>query len=362
MALKRIMKLLTYIILSFPIIQLVNCSSPAEPEPQETDFGIFFLQNESLKIDDIQGEALSQFELNPTPWISANDIEFYDWSSHCIYLKEDKSKFFPDLQYYYVYPDSWKDRPFIFVGENTSCYAGFFEPHDAIYTYLAPYISFIEISLFPDDIVTSDWPFLNYPDPRNNQTFKDALIKKDLFHEGIEVTMGTTDDTFNLIFGDSALTIEYTVQITNMDSDDLYVFDPGKVNHEHFYYYNNGPTFQNISSGQVYYNGTNCGETPDAWSSDWYTLLKSGESISRRLVLDNCEMLSTGQYQINLWYNAPRREVTREIRTSDQGRYWLGRTQCDIFYVTIMEDGQGAILNSVTPNKASDLASNKAHF
>ena len=316
----------------------LNCirdKNPIKVDQIVPDFGIFFLKDDNFKIYQILNENLSLFELQSKPWISEKDIDFYDWSSHCIYLKKDKSYFFPGLQYFYRFPQEWTDRPFIFVANNLPCYAGYFSTEYSIDLYPAPYISSLEVGVFPKDVLASEWPFLNFPEPRENEVFKNALIKKGLYHGGIEVFLDTIVTPIKLTFGDTSTTVEYTICITNNDTDDLYIFDPDKVDVKYFFYYNNGPTFWNLDTGERYFGDTDIARNPGMWNSSWYTLLKSGESIERTLTIEGYDLLPIGRYQVNLRYSCPKENLSRDIRINSQGRYWLGKTHCNIVIFTI---------------------------
>ena len=66
---------------------------------------------------------LEGIKLQSKPWISEKDISFYDWSSHCIYLKRDKTYFIPGWingERFNVFPAEWADRPFMVVANGKS--------------------------------------------------------------------------------------------------------------------------------------------------------------------------------------------------------------------------------------------------
>ncbi len=67
-----------------------NLINPAE----DSTFGIYLLKDRTLSIGQIQNKNIDELELESKPWLASTDIDFYDYSSHCIYLKKDKSEFF----------------------------------------------------------------------------------------------------------------------------------------------------------------------------------------------------------------------------------------------------------------------------
>ena len=60
-------------------------------------FEIFFLKDSTLRISHVRSLYFSELILATEPWLSSEDIDFYDFSVHCIYLKTDKSYFFNDF-------------------------------------------------------------------------------------------------------------------------------------------------------------------------------------------------------------------------------------------------------------------------
>jgi hypothetical protein len=329
------------IIVVFRIAFIISgCSdkNPVVPPIENNNsFGIYFLKDTTLTIEDILNTDFEDLELADKPWLIQDDIEFYDWSSHCIYLKKDKSYLFPDyFEGYYQLPNSWTDRPWIVVVNKTVCYKGYFVTDASIDTYPYPEISGLEAGTwgYPKDIITSDWIFLLQSDPRDNEVVKERLIQCGLYHGGIEVSLDTATSPIKVYNGDTT-SVEYTLRIKNNDNDNLYVFDPEKVDNEIFHYYNYGPDFINVTNKYLYRSQYMITREPDGWDNGWYTLLKSGETIKRTIILKGYPFIPSGTYWIQGGYAGPKEGLEKNIRETQLGRYWIGYNLTDTLRVTI---------------------------
>lgn len=324
--------------LLFIIIFFTGCSDDnpiIPPEKNKNTFAIYFLKDTTLTIKDIVNTKLVNLVLADKPWLTHQDIDFYDWSSHCIYLKKDKSHFFPGYyEGYYQLPRSWTDRPWIVVANKKPCYQGYFVTDASVDVFPFPEISALEAGTwgYPKDIITSDWIFwFFHSDPRDNELVKEALIQSGLYHGGIEVTLDTIGSPIK-VFNDDTTTVEYTLKIKNIDQDDLYIFDPEKVDDEIYNYYTNGPNFINVDTYQSYGSQYEKSKKPDRWDGNWYTLLKSGEYIIRTIKNNGYPFIPPAKYLVQCGYVAHRLE--KNIRETQQGRYWLGQTRTDTIYIT----------------------------
>ncbi|MFA5806618.1 MAG: hypothetical protein WC879_18455, partial [Melioribacteraceae bacterium] len=89
--LKKFLKyfLLNKVIAIISLIVLQSCKDSAvEPISKNNYvFAIYYLKDTTLKAWDVWKKDLNDFDLEDKPWLTENDIDFYDWSSHCIYLK-----------------------------------------------------------------------------------------------------------------------------------------------------------------------------------------------------------------------------------------------------------------------------------
>lgn len=322
---------------------LISCgkNNPILPV-DDSSFAIYFLRDTTLTIKDITNTNLEALELADKPWLSQDDIEFYDWSSHCLYLKKDKSYFFPgELQLNYRFPKLWTDRPWIVVSNGKPRYAGYFGTEYSIDIFPFPEIDALIVGYCPTDILASNWNFWFVgPDIRFNELVKKSLIQCGLYHGGIEVSIDTNSTPIR-VFNDDTTTVEYTLKLQNNDQDNIYIFDPSKVDSEIFHFYSNGPNFWDLNSGKSYspqYMKTRMPDGwPDEWNSNWYTLLKSGESVKRTIRLKGYPYIPSGTYLVQTGYGTPRHALEKNIRETPQGRYYVrgGEVHTDTVRVTI---------------------------
>jgi len=312
-------------------------SHPVKPTEVENKFNIFLLADTTLKMDDIVDSDLTKLKLNPEPWISAWDIDFYDWSSHCIYLKEEKTHFFPKLVNNFLFPSYLNKRPYIVTANSVPAYSGYIL--SIISSGLDGYNPFIDESsflFFSEDILSSKFAYMFIDDMRNNLFVKQALIDDGIFHAGISVCLDETDPGSLMISDDSdTCLIEYTYIIKNNDVDDLYIFDPEKTGDGIYNAHNNSPVFINAVTGQNNDPVTRDVSFSGEWSiNGWYTLLASGDSLKRTVQAGKYLPLDEGEYIFQLSYNAPTRYLDKVKRQRQNGRVWLGTVRMPVYAFT----------------------------
>ncbi|MFB0516048.1 MAG: hypothetical protein ACETWG_05520, partial [Candidatus Neomarinimicrobiota bacterium] len=104
------------------LIGLIGCDT-TEPE-DESDFALYFLANDSMGTYEAMQQGISRLELELEPWLSEKDIEFYDFSTHFIYLKTDKGDFFEGYDEDNRINFLLVDKPFVVVAGGSRCYIG----------------------------------------------------------------------------------------------------------------------------------------------------------------------------------------------------------------------------------------------
>lgn len=295
---------------------------------------IYFLKDSTQTIKDILNANLEELVLEDKPWLTQQDIEFYDWSSHCIYLKEDKTYFFPgSIKLFYQFPRTWTDKVLIFTINKHICYVGYFLTESSLYEYQFPYIDSYDVGMYPKDIIHSQWVFLYKEDTRNNEEIKGKLGENMLLHLGINIQLG---DTLWVKNADTA-TVKYKIIIKNNDSDNLLVFDPNNTLAELFNYFNNGPEFKNINTQKTYKSDYKMIKGPlklTDWDPSWFTPIESGKSIERNIELKGYPPFIDGEYLIQLSFTGPV-SISKEKRIYNNNRYWIGKTQSDVKQIQI---------------------------
>lgn len=290
-------------------------------------------------MEDIIDKGLDELQLSSESWISNEDILYYDWSSHCIYLKKDKASIIPEWaidKEYNLLPEEWADKPFVITANDEKCYLGYFSRVElSMVMWIAPMIGDIGLnSMYPQDVLFIDWGWLYRDYPQNNSDVKNVLIDTGLYHGGISVTFDTTDvNTIRMVNNADTSTISYIFTITNNDKDALYIIDPDKTGSDLFHWFTNGITFQNIDTEIIYEPRWRAHiELPstDYWSPDWFTKLESGHSIQRTVMLKGYPYFPTGEYIFEFRYSGPVGGMEKESRERLDGRYWIGSTRSNI--------------------------------
>ncbi len=317
---------------------LWNCErnrNPIAPDANDLAFAIYFLQDANLKMKDVNNKDIEKLKLAQAPWLYDKDIRFYDWSSHCIYLKKDKAHFFPNWENnkFNEFPPEWADKPFMVVENGNRCYMGYFSSALSQY-WIAPEISDGTNSGYPSDVLCIEWIWLYHNSPQNHPDVRKSLINAGLYHGGISVTFDTTDaNTLRMIENADTSTISYKFTITNNDEDNLYIIDPDKTGSDLFHRFTNGPDFKNIETGKLYESmWKTIIKLPsiDYWSQEWFTKLESGHSIQRTVILKGYPYFPTGEYLFEFRFCGPVISMNKKIRELTDGRYWLGPTRSNI--------------------------------
>ena len=247
---KKLMLILLCTLFSF-------CKSNKDPVSPfvESDFAIYFLRDKNLKMKDVYNKDPDDLKLAIVPWLTDRDIRFYDWSSHCIYLKKDKSHFFPFWENgsVNIFPPEWADKPFVVTVNGKKCYMGYFFSGFFSNYWIAPTICDVYNSPYPSDILFISWRWLYHDYPQNHPAVKQSLIHAGIFRGGITVAFDTADvNTLRMIENADTSTISYQFTVTNTDIDDLYVPDPDKMGSGLFHRFTNGPVFMNLETRTLY--------------------------------------------------------------------------------------------------------------
>lgn len=136
------------IILSLLLFSCIDNNSTREPK-----FAIHFPKNEDMEIEQLRELELTDIALNPTSWISSDDIISYDFSSHNIYLKVTYKEFFPNSLSNGL-PQNWMTKPFVVTAFNKPCYLGYIYSSTIVKAPEGIYISDLKFfEDFPEDII-----------------------------------------------------------------------------------------------------------------------------------------------------------------------------------------------------------------
>jgi hypothetical protein len=233
-------KLIKFIAGIFSAIYLFisGCSSTAEPEYEAKKFGIYLLEDQSITWESIQGKDLNS--LNLKEWITSSMIDFYDYSTHVIYLNVDYNNL---LNFTHN-----SNTPFVVVANGKRCYTGCFGPPKDT---TQPCVTFTPMALCTD-LVMLEFNPPQRKDIRYNDDVKAALTSLGKIKLGLNCLLSGimrhgyfSPDSYNkpIFFG-------ATLWVTNNEKD---------------YIYTKGYSWAIIKAGNktyetklVFYNETSC--------------------------------------------------------------------------------------------------------
>ena len=294
-----------------------NLINPTE----DSTFGIYLLKDRAVSISKIRNININELELEDIPWITSSDIDFYDYSSHCIYLKKDKIEFFTEEANIQM-----KDQPFIILANNMRCYVGSFHSGASSMAPTQPYIDEMSIQFFPSDILHISKAWKNEIDIRINKNLEYDLKEKNKLHKGLSLSIKNV----NVISNSDTAIVLYSYAITNNDKNNLYVLDPNKMGSDLFHYFTNGVSFW--SNDRYIYSEYKKVEQPqpyDSWRPEWFVKIGSGSTIERTVLLKGYPQIPSGTYKCTLNFSNPNK-IEKSARKMRDGRYWLGDIDAEI--------------------------------
>lgn len=309
---------------SIPLIS--GCSKNPLKSEKGNGINIYFLKNEKLTFADVVNQSLSNLELYWKPWIASDDIRFYDWSSHLIYLKKELLLSYEGISTF--------GKPFVMTANEEICYLG------ALMVGYSSYGIFGYPSIYNDDYYSNnDIIHISFyfsvdegqiQDKRDDLRIKDSLIKNNQFHAGIKCTLNNV----RVLNINSVCSVEYNYTLQNLDEDNLYVLDSDKMGTNLFHYYAVGVVFK---SGSQHFWSQNRIITPPSSGSnwmDWHTKIESGKSLTRTVQLEGYPQITSGEYNCNFVFPSCFRLVKDAFELSD-GRIWLGSTRSSDFILDV---------------------------
>jgi len=309
----------------------------SEPKVVNYPFEIYFLADSDISEHEAFEVDINTLVLSEEPWVSSSDIEFYDYSSHCIYLKEDKSHFFENYDGgFYQFTPVLSKKPFVVVSEETRVYVGALHSGLLSLAPAGPYMDEMDVGGYPADVMHISRAWGNDEDLRSDPDIKNTLIGQGLFHAGLTIELFS----FHILENSDTSTVEYSIRINNNDQDDLYVLDPAKMGSSLFHYYTNGPDLWDTSiPGQpIYlYSEYKSVESPEpyhSWAVGWFTLIESDNSIERTIQLKGYPSIPDGTYTANMKFASPS-NIDKESRYVADGRIWIGSISSNELEITI---------------------------
>lgn len=263
---------------------------------------IYLVKGENLRVDDSNID-LNSLELESDAWVKSSEIEFYDWSSHTLFLNTEKEK------------EKHSGRYFVVAAGNDRLFLGtFFSMFMSSIPSMPSIIA--EDGLFsPKDVLRFGQLGHRFTGEINQQpAFKEALISYGLLRDGIKVDlMGVKKKNGN--------TVIYTFTVTNVGNENLYVLDPDKMGASRFHYVCNGIWLSknntNYFPSQIEH--TACEKVED----QWYFKLRPKQIMTRSVELSNFPEIPDGRIKCRFSFPGSMIKRSGEWKKSD-GRVWLG--------------------------------------
>jgi len=246
--------------------------------------------------------------------INHNDFEYYDYSTHLIYMKNHKS-FANDIEEiggFTVYADGAE----IYSGQTLPWFSSLLPFGPVIRSqpsfygdYIIP-IGFIQIFDSLGNVT---------PDPREDVRIIEALQKYDQYHSGLSCEI-------NSVQYSSPNNVVIELQLNNNDSFDYYYLDPDKMGVNLFHYFTNGLFLRDFANKKVFTHKIEIihPETWDTWKTEWLSLIKSNESKIITITYDSFENVLSGQYKATFEFPGLSHQVGKDDIQQNNGKIWLG--------------------------------------
>ena len=277
---------------------------------------LFFIVFLTISCEKNNTDSLDGFCIvsNNNVVLSHNDFEYYDYSSHLIYMKNNKS-FAIDIEEigrFTVYADGVE----IYSGSTLTRASSFLPLGPVILTqpscygdYIIP-IGFIQIFDSLGNVI---------PDPREDVRIIEALQKYDQYHSGLNCEI-------NSVQYSSPNNVVIELQLNNNDSFDYYYLDPDKMGVNLFHYFTNGLFIRDFANKKVFTHKIEIihPETWDTWKTEWLSLIKSNESKIITITYDSFEYVLSGQYKATFEFPGLSHQVGKDDIQQNNGKIWLG--------------------------------------
>lgn len=247
--------------------------------------------------------------------LNHSDFEYYDISTHLIYLKDNKSfaNVIEGIGGFSVYAGGDE----IYSGQTLPGYSSFMPAGPVIHTHPSFYGDYIVPIGF---IQITDTSGRSNADPRMDNRIIKALKKYGQYHCGLN---GEIISVHYSSFKD----VEIKLKLINNDSFNYYYPDPEKMGINLFHYFTNGLVLRDIKNIKSFMHKIQVTQ-PDpwnAWKKDWLSLIGSNETKVITLKYDKFEQVNPGEYKASFEFPGLCYQVGKEDIQQGNGRIWLGQ-------------------------------------
>jgi hypothetical protein len=307
-------RIVSYLLLS--AVLLLGLAPVAACDSEVDDFAIYLVADvDPQDIYALKIPPLSELKLAEKPVLTLDDIDYYDFPSHYIFLKE--------------VPRALEEAtgkslavPFVAVAGGQRCYLGYFVSWVSSYLPHGPYITYPSFRA-GDVIAVENSVQEGEADLRDDPRIINVLSRAGKLNAGLRVSL--TGVEVSECAGTGVVTYSFT--ITNNNGSPLYVPDPDKMGSGLFHYYTNGLGLTASGSTHVQFWASNKPQiTVDPtgrWEAGWFTGLGAGETINRTVVLTGYPVIPSGAYTCRFTYSGPGK-IQKTDRAMNDGTIWIG--------------------------------------
>lgn len=261
-----------------------------------------------------KGEGLTM-KIGDKEVLTAKEIDYYDLSTHFIYLKGTNSFLTDKLvrDSFQIYANGEK----IYKGTFHSWYMSSMPIAPAIFTPVTFYGDYlIPITYFSS--FDENGKKLHPGDPRIDPRIVEALKSWNQLHVGLQCEIRSVQ-----IKSGGKVSLE--LELINNDSFNYYYLDPEKMGMGLFHYFTNGLSFWSPTLKQSFENHIQHIQ-PDPWDSwhmNWMSQIRSREKKTIWIHYTNFDPISAGQYKLYFRFPGLSRVEKAELEQRN-GRIWLG--------------------------------------
>ncbi|WP_194774664.1 hypothetical protein [Pararhodonellum marinum] len=264
--------------------------------------------------DDLGNLEEFQIVRNGELILDLTDIDFYDFSSHILYLNENNrlNGDFEKLHGSVVVVDGQEIYP-LKIQDLTSSNI---QTGPQIYRMMDMFGDFA----FRIRFISFEDGATHVPnDPRKDVRIRSVFKKHQKLREGLSLEILSVSKT--------GTEINTVLSLKNLDPFPYYHLDPSKMGKGLFHYFTNGLTFYNPLSPQYVYD-KNIRESPepwDYWTKDWLSEIKGNQSKTLEFTY-NLGPVPSGS-ELKFTFDFPSLERSLKVRSDldmGNGKIWLG--------------------------------------
>ena len=276
---------------------------------------------------------LDDLVLEDHPFVTTEDIKFYDFSAHNIFLKKGLKDY--DFNNPFDYGSSLSGRLFVVIASNCRVYLGHF--YYSYCSYLGHIPKIVDFGFYGNDWIHIEeahfWTtYENYRDVRNDYRIKQALIRYGIYKEGIDITL----DKVDIISRGDTSTVKYSFYIKNNEQSDIYVPDPDKMGIDLFHGYSRLTLFDGTGYYHRVYKNASESEIDYSLDLSLYTKIKSKEVIKKNVTLRGFHYIPDGNYKCNFYFSTPSSfSIPENSGILNDSRIWIGHISSNIINIKV---------------------------